>query len=301
MAAELAADLAFDLPLIAPASRRHDVPEGPPPASWLRELTRQGRHPPLRRPAGHPGPGRVLNHDSRSLKVPGIPKHFPIVHAITSSSAHSRIHGRREDAATNSLQSLRQTYDRWRVISVIFRRTANHRGGGCRIRPRSKTPLEIHPTRYSRYGRETCAQIANVISYRPRSAVRDAARALSHPAGVQDAWIADGAVDLSAPRRLTGQNDRVPSRSSTSRRSCWTCRRLGVHPGGADYNAADRHRSLPGALGRHGQLLGPPMGQDDCAEAELVGFGLHRRRALTPPAASPSPRWHNGGRPSPTP
>ncbi|MEK8229179.1 hypothetical protein NKG05_29545 [Oerskovia sp. M15] len=41
---------------------------------------------------------------------------------------------------------------------------------------------------YERFGRTHAAQVANVISYRPRSAVRDAARALGHDVGQQDAW-----------------------------------------------------------------------------------------------------------------
>ena len=41
---------------------------------------------------------------------------------------------------------------------------------------------------YERYGRHNAAQVANVITYRPRSAVRDMARALGFAAGQQDAW-----------------------------------------------------------------------------------------------------------------
>src|SRR5690606_6043672 len=41
---------------------------------------------------------------------------------------------------------------------------------------------------YQRFDREHAAQVANVISYRPRSAVRDAARALGYDVGQQDAW-----------------------------------------------------------------------------------------------------------------
>ena len=39
-----------------------------------------------------------------------------------------------------------------------------------------------------RYGREHAAQVANVITYRPRSAVRDIAKALGYSPGQQDAW-----------------------------------------------------------------------------------------------------------------
>src|SRR5262249_21839992 len=41
---------------------------------------------------------------------------------------------------------------------------------------------------YREYGRERAAQVANVISYRPKSAVRDMARALGYAPGQQDAW-----------------------------------------------------------------------------------------------------------------
>ena len=41
---------------------------------------------------------------------------------------------------------------------------------------------------YDTYGRHNAAQVANVISYRPRMAVRDAAKALGHSQGQQDAW-----------------------------------------------------------------------------------------------------------------
>jgi error-prone DNA polymerase len=41
---------------------------------------------------------------------------------------------------------------------------------------------------YHRYGRRNAAQVANVITYRPRSAIRDAAKALGFSTGQQDAW-----------------------------------------------------------------------------------------------------------------
>ena len=41
---------------------------------------------------------------------------------------------------------------------------------------------------YARHGRQHAAQVANVITYRPRSAVRDIAQALGYAPGQQDAW-----------------------------------------------------------------------------------------------------------------
>src|SRR5207248_5949444 len=41
---------------------------------------------------------------------------------------------------------------------------------------------------YDKYGRRHTAQVANVISYRARSAVRDVAKAFGYSTGQQDAW-----------------------------------------------------------------------------------------------------------------
>ena len=41
---------------------------------------------------------------------------------------------------------------------------------------------------YEKYGRQNAAQVANVIQYRPKNAVRDMAKALGHSPGQQDAW-----------------------------------------------------------------------------------------------------------------
>ncbi|MFC7573520.1 hypothetical protein ACFQX8_14555 [Klenkia terrae] len=41
---------------------------------------------------------------------------------------------------------------------------------------------------YAKYGRRNAAQVANVITYRPKLAVRDVAKALGYSTGQQDAW-----------------------------------------------------------------------------------------------------------------
>ena len=41
---------------------------------------------------------------------------------------------------------------------------------------------------YEKHGRENAAQVANVITYRARSALRDMGKALGHAQGQVDAW-----------------------------------------------------------------------------------------------------------------
>ena len=72
---------------------------------------------------------------------------------------------------------------------------------------------------YSRYGRDRAAQVANVISYRPRSAVRDVAKALGFSPGQQDAWSKqierwDGVADMEG-----GEVAGMPGRSGSWRTS----------------------------------------------------------------------------------
>jgi error-prone DNA polymerase len=60
---------------------------------------------------------------------------------------------------------------------------------------------------YERHGRHHTAQVANVITYRARSAIRDMAKALGHTTGQQDAYAKQidgwGTVEATAcPTRL---------------------------------------------------------------------------------------------------
>uniref|UniRef100_UPI002601CDD2 error-prone DNA polymerase n=1 Tax=uncultured Mycolicibacterium sp. TaxID=2320817 RepID=UPI002601CDD2 len=126
---------------------------------------------------------------------------------------------------------------------------------------------------YDRYGRDYAAQVANVITYRGRSAVRDMARALGFSPGQQDAWSKqlgrwNGAADSPetegippAVLELAGQIANLP-------------RHLGIHSGGmviCDRPIADvcpvEWARMPGR-----SVL--QWDKDDCAAIGLVKFDL---------------------------
>ena len=84
---------------------------------------------------------------------------------------------------------------------------------------------------YRRYGRHNAAQVANVISYRPRSAVRDMAKALGYSTGQQDAWskqidswgtlpISEAAEDRGSTTTATGLDHQIQIRLWTWPNSC---------------------------------------------------------------------------------
>ena len=71
---------------------------------------------------------------------------------------------------------------------------------------------------YELHGREHAAQVANVITYRPKSAVRDIARALGYSQGQQDAWSKEIEQRLLLVERGRGRRVGHPARGRRARR-----------------------------------------------------------------------------------
>nr|MDT0524575.1 error-prone DNA polymerase [Streptomyces sp. DSM 41633] len=126
---------------------------------------------------------------------------------------------------------------------------------------------------YERYGRDYAAQVANVITYRGRSAVRDMARALGFSQGQQDAWSkqlsrwsgrpdSPEAEDIPQPViELATQIANLP-------------RHLGIHSGGmviCDRPIAD---VCPVEWARMANRSVLQWDKDDCAAIGLVKFDL---------------------------
>ena len=288
LAAELAADLAFDLSLIAPELPDADVPEGHTPASWLRELTRQGATRRYGTPQDHPRAWEVLNHELEVIESLGFPGYFLIVHAIVEFCAQSGILCQGRGSAANSAVCYAlgiTAVDAVRHQMLFERFLSPGRAGYPDI------DLDIEACRreeviqhiYSRYGRERAAQVANVISYRPRSAVRDAARALGHPAGVQDAWAKQMERWTSVrPGGLTRQNDEVPEPVlDIAEKLLRLPRHLGVHPGGMVLCGRPVTVVCPVRWAAMDNRSVLQWDKDDCAEAGLVKFDLLGLGALT--------------------
>ncbi|MDR3068684.1 MAG: error-prone DNA polymerase, partial [Cellulomonas sp.] len=158
---------------------------------------------------------------------------------------------------------------------------------------------------FAKHGREHAAQVANVISYRPRSAVRDAARALGYDVGQQDAW------STSVERWGSIRGPRAPSRWWTVHRSAPASpvtpdetsaagvdeipddvvdlaermlrlpRHLGIHPGGMVMCDRPVIEVCPVEWARRPGRTVLQWDKDDCADAGLVKFDLLGLGALT--------------------
>ena len=281
LAADLAADLAFDLSLIAPDLPEADVPAGHTPASWLRELTRQGAVRRYGAPQEHPRAWEVLNHELDVIESLGFPGYFLIVHSIVEFCRQSGILCQGRGSAANSAVCYAlgiTAVDAVRHQMLFERFLSPGRAGYPDI------DLDIEACRreeviqhvYSRYGRDRAAQVANVISYRPRSAVRDAARALGHSAGVQDSWARQmDRWTTVRPGGLTGQGDEVPAPVlDIAEKLLRLPRHLGIHSGGMVLCGRPVTEVCPVRWAAMDNRSVLQWDKDDCAEAGLVKFDL---------------------------
>ena len=111
---------------------------------------------------------------------------------------------------------------------------------------------------YERYGRENAAQVANVITYRPKSAVRDMGKALGHPQGALDAWSKqiDGyrlsdTMDHDIPEPVIDLAQQIQGFP----------RHLGIHSGGMVICDRPVVEVCPVEWGRMENRIGPAVGQ----------------------------------------
>ncbi|MDP9832460.1 error-prone DNA polymerase [Trueperella abortisuis] len=317
-AAEIGRECSFDLTLVAPRLPLFPTPGGHTEASWLRHLTEQGA---LRRYGSrqaHPRAWRQIDHELEVIEQLGFPGYFLIVHEIVSFCHGQGIWCQGRGSAANSAVCFAlgiTAVDAVRHRMLFERFLSPGRSGPPDI------DLDIEAGRreeviqhvYARYGRTRAAQVANVITYRPRSAIHDAARALGYDAGQADAWaksierrLPAGGVGVrgqaaetstESPKRRPGF-DVPPEECATPHPGVRFARRWGIESEVPERVAeiAARLQRLPRHLGIHsgGMVLCDrpiidvcPVGwarmegrsvlqwdKDDCAEAGLVKFDL---------------------------
>ena len=295
-AAEIAQDLAFDLSLVVPDLPAVEVPPGHTPATWLRELTRRGALERYGPPAEDPEAWKVLTHELDVIESLGFPGYFLIVRSIVDFCEASGILCQGRGSAANSAVCYAlgiTAVDAVRHRMLFERFLSPGRAGYPDI------DLDIEACRreeviqhvYTRYGRERAAQVANVISYRPRSAVRDAARALGHPAGLQDAWAGrmdrwgsvrtDGAGSVAADRSPRPPAEPPEQVLDIAERLLRLPRHLGIHPGGMVLADRPVTEVCPVRWAATEGRTVLQWDKDDCASAGLVKFDLLGLGVLT--------------------
>ena len=196
LAAELGRACAFDLHLVAPKLPEFPVPAGHSEMTFLRQLVSEGatrRYGPAQAERV-PGAWRQLEHELAMIEELGFAGYFLVVWDIVEFCRRSGIYcqGRGSAASSAVCYVLGITNADAVALGLLFERFLSPERDGppdIDVDIESGRREEVIQYVYGRYGRERAALVAVVVSYRARSAVRDAAKALGHSPGQVDAWV----------------------------------------------------------------------------------------------------------------
>ena len=206
LAAEVGRAAAFDLSLVAPKLPPYPCPTDPrsgQPLSemaYLRQLAEAGgRRRYGERPAAHEDLSlrarawRTIDHELQVIEGLGFAGYFLVVWDIVEFCNRADIYCQGRGSAANSAVCFALGVTKADAVSLglLFERFLSPERDGppdIDLDIESDRREEVIQYVYQRYGRHHTAQVANVITYRARSSVRDMAKALGYSAGQQDAW-----------------------------------------------------------------------------------------------------------------
>ena len=291
----LAHDCAFDLRLVAPRLPDFPCPGGISEMEHLTALVEEGataRYGP-RGAERVPGAWAQIDHELGVIGLMGFAGYFLIVHDITEFCRAQGIYCQGRGSAANSAAcfALGITNADAVKLGLLFERFLSPARDGppdIDVDIESGRREEVIQYVYARYGRRHAAQVANVITYRPRSAVRDMARALGATVEESDRWA--GSVDrgwgAGADRAAVGSAAATPAPdpgapapmpplvATMAMDVLHRPRHLGIHSAGMVLCDRPVIEVCPVEWGRTPGRSVLQWDKDDCAAIGLVKFDL---------------------------
>ena len=272
---EIADAHAFELRRAKPGLPKQHVPDGHTPMSWLRELVWKG--------VGLRGLDLTdANRDriERELAVieqKDFPGYFLIVHDIVAFARERGILCQGRGSAANSAVCYLLMIT---AVDPIFYRLPFERFLSSMRDEEPDIDVDFDSDRreeviqfvYEKYGRLNAAQVANVISYRPKNAVRDMAKALGHSPGQQDAWSKQ--VERHGALLSSDDHDIPQAVVELALEVMKFPRHLGIHSGGMVLTDRPVGEVVPIEHGRMKNRTVVQWDKDDCAWMGLVKFDL---------------------------
>ncbi|MFT4188293.1 MAG: error-prone DNA polymerase [Aeromicrobium sp.] len=269
----LARELAFDLRAVSPRLPVKGVPDGHTNRTWLRKLAADGI---AERYAGREDVAwERIERELAVIEEKGFEGYFLIVHGIVEYARKQGIlcQGRGSSANSALCYALKIT-----AIDSIYYRLPFERFLAATREEEPDIDVDFDAGQredviqwvYDTYGRRNAAQVANLITYRPRSAVRDAAKALGYSPGQQDAFSkgverwSGIEPDASIPepvRELADQLLGLP-------------RHLGIHSGGMILTERPIGEVCPIERARMADRTVLQWDKEGCAHMGLVKFDL---------------------------
>ncbi len=320
LAGEVGRAAAFDLSLVAPALPPFPCPDGLTEMQYLRRVVEDG----ARRRYGErcaDSPASVANgmtawqtidRELAIIEQLGFAGYFLVVWDLVEFCRRNDILCQGRGSAANSAvcYALGVTAADAVKLGLLFERFLSPERDGppdIDIDIESDRREEVIQYVYDKHGRHHTAQVANVITDRARSAVRDMAKALGHAPGQQDAWSKriDGWGTIASTKREQAAESRrseaqtrsgtagapapSPAASSTARQPDHGIpsgvldlavqvedapRHLGIHSGGMVICDRPVIEVCPVEWGRMKDRSVLQWDKDDCAAAGLVKFDL---------------------------
>ncbi|GDY29244.1 error-prone DNA polymerase [Gandjariella thermophila] len=279
-AAVLGVQCSFDLRLVAPELPPFDVPAGHTEDSYLRELTYRGAARRYGAFTENPRAYAQLDHELRVIEELGFPGYFLVVHDIVTFCRNNDILCQGRGSAANSavcyaLGITKVDAVRWELLFERFLAPARDGPPDIDLDIESDRREEAIQYVYRKYGRQNAAQVANVITYRSRSAVREAAKALGYSPGQQDAWSRQ--IDRWGPLASTmdhHDHDIPPAVMELAGELEGFPRHLGIHSGGMVICDRPVSEVCPVEWARMADRSVLQWDKDDCATVGLVKFDL---------------------------
>ncbi|HEX4904378.1 MAG TPA: PHP domain-containing protein, partial [Acidimicrobiales bacterium] len=297
-AAALGLECAFDLHLVAPNLPPFPCPPGLDEMQYLRLLTEEGgtrRYGPRPAPCNGfaaprvPGAWEQIDKELDVIEHLGFPGYFLVVWDIVEFCRRHDIFCQGRGSAANSAvcYALGVTNADAVTLGLLFERFLSPERDGppdIDVDIESDRREEVIQYVYAKHGRENAAQVANVITYRARSAVRDMGKALGHAQGQVDAWSKqlDHYVPVGANAQTGYTNVRGTPTDYDIPESVLALaaevedfpRHLGIHSGGMVICDRPVVEVCPVEWGRMPNRTVLQWDKDDCAATGLVKFDL---------------------------
>ncbi len=276
-AGELAVALAFDLRLVAPNLPPFATPAGMDEQSYLEQLVAEGatQRYGTREHERVPGAWRQIDHELGVIGALGFAGYFLTVWDITEFCRRQDIYCQGRGSAANSAVcfSLGITNADAVKLNLFFERFLSPARDGppdIDVDIESGRREEVIQYVYERYGRRHAAQVAAVITYRPRSALRDVARAF----GFSEEQAND-LRDHVDRHTMTALDPDVPALVTTMATQLLNRpRHLGIHSAGMVLCDRPVIEVCPVEWGRMPGRTVLQWDKDDCAAIGLVKFDL---------------------------
>jgi error-prone DNA polymerase len=278
-AVDLAKECAFDLTGAAPGLPDFPVPPEHDASSWLRELVEQGARERYGARREHPEAYRQIDYELGVIAKTQFAGYFLIVHSISEFCRTANILAQGRGSAANSAVCYALGITNVDAVkhNLVFERFLSPERQGypdIDLDIESGRREEVIQWVYQTYTRQYAAQVCNVITYRSKLALRDAARALGYSPGAQDSWAATLAGPYQGLDQIGADSGIPPDVLTLAGNLKGLSRQLGIHSGGMILCDRPISEVVPVEWARMPGRSIATWDKDDCADAGLVKFDL---------------------------